>query len=285
MARAAESISAPSRDDFAAMLEESFVDRAPAEGAVVNVDNLDEIVDLETIAKKLNRTVHVGMRLNLDAGIYPQWSRFGFNLESGQALDAAKRMARGGKLKLNGLHCHIGTFIMDPQAYAREITKIVKFGYELRDAFGCEMEYYDIGGGFPSKSRLKGVYLPPEVAIPGIDEFAEAITHAFSDALKPGDFPKLIVESGRALIDEAGYLVTSIVAAKRLADGTRVTADNLSQGTLYLLAILALGLVTSHDLEKLSSLKVREPWLARLRDVVVGATIRVALVFEPRRPA
>ena len=52
-----------------------------------------------------------------------------------------------------------------------------------------------------------------------------------------------------------------------------------------LLAILALGLVTSHDLEKLSSLKVREPWLARLRDVVVGATIRVALVFEPRRPA
>ena len=51
-----------------------------------------------------------------------------------------------------------------------------------------------------------------------------------------------------------------------------------------LLAILALGLVTSHDLEKLSSLQVREPWLARLRDIVVGATIRVALVFEPRRP-
>ena len=35
MARLAEKISAPSRDDFAAMLEESFIERAPAEGAVV----------------------------------------------------------------------------------------------------------------------------------------------------------------------------------------------------------------------------------------------------------
>ena len=36
MARAAaESIATPSREDFAAMLEESFIDRAPAEGAVV----------------------------------------------------------------------------------------------------------------------------------------------------------------------------------------------------------------------------------------------------------
>ena len=30
-----ESIATPSRDDFAAMLEESFVERAPAEGSVV----------------------------------------------------------------------------------------------------------------------------------------------------------------------------------------------------------------------------------------------------------
>ncbi len=52
-----------------------------------------------------------------------------------------------------------------------------------------------------------------------------------------------------------------------------------------LLAILALGLVTRHDLQKIASLQVRVPWLARLRDIVVGATIRVAQLVEPRRPA
>ena len=51
MARAAESISTPSRDDFAAMLEESFIDRSPAEGAVVKgiivaVENDFVVVDV-----------------------------------------------------------------------------------------------------------------------------------------------------------------------------------------------------------------------------------------------
>ena len=209
------------------------LEKAVAEGAMVNVDHLDEIVDLEIIAKKLGRVIHVGMRLNLDAGIYPQWSRFGFNLESGQALDAAKRIASGGKLRLNGLHCHIGTFIMDPQAYAKEVGKLVQFGYELEDAFDFSMEFLDLGGGFPSKSRLKGVYLPPEVAIPPVDEFAEAITSALSHALKPGDFPRLILESGRGIIDEAGYLITTLIAAKRLCDGTRAYVADAGVNLLF----------------------------------------------------
>ena len=45
--------------------------------------------------RKFGRKVQVGLRLNLDAGIYPLWSRFGFNLESGQALNAVKRMVAG----------------------------------------------------------------------------------------------------------------------------------------------------------------------------------------------
>ena len=209
------------------------LEKAVKEGAMINVDHLDEIYDLESIAQKLKRKVHVGMRLNLDAGIYPQWSRFGFNLETGQALEAVKRIHQGGKLILNGLHCHIGTFIMDASAYARQVEKMVAFGYEVEKTFGYSIEYLDIGGGFPSKSRLKGVYLPPEVALPSVDEFAEAITHALSKALKPGDFPKLILESGRALVDEAGYLITTVVASKRLADSTRAYVADAGVNLLF----------------------------------------------------
>ncbi|MEI7732824.1 MAG: alanine racemase [Verrucomicrobiota bacterium] len=209
------------------------LETAAKEGAMINVDHLDEIYDLEQIARKLKRQVQVGIRLNLDSGIYPQWSRFGFNLETGQALEAVKRIKQGGKLILNGLHCHIGTFIMETSAYARQIEKMVAFGYEVEKAFGFSMEYLDIGGGFPSKSRLKGVYLPPEVALPSIDEFAEAITHALSKALHPGDFPKLILESGRALVDEAGYLITTVVASKRLADGTRAYVADAGVNLLF----------------------------------------------------
>jgi len=88
----------------------------------------------------------VGVRLNMDVGIHPQWSRFGFNLESGQAVDTVKRISRGGKLKVTGLHCHLGTFITDETAYARQVEKLVKFGYEVEAAFGYEIESLDIGG-------------------------------------------------------------------------------------------------------------------------------------------
>ena len=130
------------------------------------------------------------MRLNLDAGIYPQWSRFGFNLESGQALDAVKRIAGGNRLSVNSLHCHLGTFILEPAAYARQIEKMVRFrATRSKSQFGFAIEYLDIGGGLPSQSHLKATYLPPDVAVPSVDEFAEQIGDALYRSLRPGRFP------------------------------------------------------------------------------------------------
>lgn len=197
------------------------LEKAVTEGATINIDHFDEIDDLDQVADKLGCTVRVGLRLNLDAGIHPQWSRFGFNLETGQAQDAARRIANGGKLVLNGLHCHIGTFITDTCAYTRQVEKMVAFAYEVEERLGFSIDYLDIGGGLPSRNRLKGTYLAPDIAVPSIDEFAEQITDALTRCLRPGDFPKLVLESGRALIDEAGSLVTSVIATKRLPDGTR----------------------------------------------------------------
>ena len=194
---------------------------AVKEGARINIDHFEEISDLEQVADELRTKVKAGIRLNMDTGIYPQWSRFGFNLESGQAWDAVKRIALGGKIELNGLHCHIGTFILEPKAYETEVKKLVEFAYRIEDEFGFKIEYLDIGGGFPSKNRLKGIYLPPDVAVPSIDEYAERVCNALLSNLRPGDYPKLILESGRAVVDEAGYLITTVHASKRMPDGRR----------------------------------------------------------------
>jgi diaminopimelate decarboxylase len=191
------------------------------EGARINADTFEELSDIEKIAKELGQKVKIGIRINMDTGIQPQWSRFGFNLETGQAEDAVKRIQASDWLELNGLHCHIGTFILEPKAYANEVRKMVNFAYYIEDNYGYKIEYLDIGGGFPSKNRLKGVYLPPEVSVPDIDEYAERITEALLDSLRPGDFPKLIIESGRAIVDEAGYLITTVYATKRLPNGLK----------------------------------------------------------------
>lgn len=206
---------------------------AVLDGVTINVDHFDEIEDLEAIATRLDRTVNIGIRLNLDAGIQPCWSRFGFNLESGQAMDAVRRIARSGKLRVNGLHSHIGTYILDPSAYARQVTKMVKLGYEIEALHGWRMDYIDIGGGFPSRSRLKGAYHSADVMIPSIDEYADAICDVLWQALKPGHTPKLIIESGRAMVDEAGTLITSVCGTKRLPDGTRAYVVDAGVNVLF----------------------------------------------------
>ena len=63
--------------------------------------------------------------------------------------------------------------------------------------------------------------MPAEMTVPAIDSFAEKVAEGLNNALRPGDYPKLYVESGRAMIDEAGYLITTNTASKRLPDGRK----------------------------------------------------------------
>lgn len=197
------------------------LERAVEEGAMINIDHLDELRDLANIAAEREMVLPVGLRVNLDAGIQPQWSRFGQHLESGQAMEAIRELAGSGHLRLAGLHCHLGTYILEPEAYGKQVRKLLELGRQARQEFGFRLEYLDIGGGFPSHSRLKGCYLPPDVAVPDMEEYARAVGGALHNGLEPGHFPRLFIESGRALVDEAGYLLTSVSASKRLPEGLR----------------------------------------------------------------
>ena len=194
---------------------------AVKEGAKIHVDNLFELNDLEKIADELGTKIKVAIRINMDTGIHPQWSRFGFNFESGEAYEAVKRMYDGGKLELNGIHSHIGTFMLDANAYKAATIKIMRLKEAVENDFGAAIEYIDLGGGFASKSHLKGIYQSPDVIVPTPDDYAEAITNAIYEMNKSDTLPKLYLETGRALIDEAGYLLTSVHGYKRFPDGKK----------------------------------------------------------------
>jgi diaminopimelate decarboxylase len=192
---------------------------AVQEGAKIHIDHLFEVNDLEEIADELGVTIPVAIRVNMDTGIYPQWSRFGFNYESGEAYEAVRRIHKNKKLYLTGLHSHIGTFMLDANAYKLETAKLMQLKAQIEADFGYEIEYIDIGGGFASKNHLKGVYQSPEVIVPTADDYAEAITSAIYENNKSEKLPKLYLETGRHLVDEAGYLLTSVLGYKRFPDG------------------------------------------------------------------
>ena len=218
--------------------ERPILERVVAEGGRIHLDNLDELYLLEDVARAADKQVDVTMRLNFDTGFTEPWSRFGFNIESGQALDAARILGESSQLNLCGLHSHLGTFVLDPRAYAAQVRIMCAFMDEAEAQTSCRIESIDIGGGFASMNSLQGSYLPPEQVVPSFDQYAEAICSALNDATRERDLqgrgrPRLILESGRAVVDDAEILVTSVVANKRMPDGRRSVVIDAGVNLLF----------------------------------------------------
>jgi diaminopimelate decarboxylase len=201
---------------------EDAIERAVRGGSTLHIDNFDEIVKIERVAARIQLRPRVALRVNVAVEGVAAWSRFGVNLESGQAKEAIARIVGGDRLSLIGLHCHIGTFIADPNAYAQSAAKLARFANEIKKAHGVKVDFLDLGGGFASPNTLKGQYHGGEQTSPSFARYADAICDGLAELdLPANELPTLVLETGRALVDEAGYLVSTVHATKRLPAGQR----------------------------------------------------------------
>jgi len=202
--------------------DENALIRAIEEKAKIHIDHFDELYQIIELAEKMGKQAQVAIRVNMDVGIYPKWDRFGFNYENGEATEALRRIAINKNLKLIGLHTHIGTYMMSTEAYRTGASKLVHLANLLKSQFGLVLDYIDMGGGLPSYNTLKGQYLQAEELLPTLEQYADAITAPFFELNYSSDeMPTLFLENGRVLIDDAGFLITQVLANKRLSDGKR----------------------------------------------------------------
>lgn len=200
----------------------------------IHIDHLDELYRLTEIASTSGKKPRVAIRVNMDTGIYPMWDRFGFNYENGQAWDAVNKIMAGGKLNLVGLHCHIGTYMLTPSAYGVAAAKLSELALSINKQYGHMITYLDMGGGFCSKNTLKGALIPGSDSVPNIQDYAEVITTAILNAgFQPEDLPYLYLETGRALVDDAGFLLGSVISNKRLSDGRRATIMDFGVNIMF----------------------------------------------------
>jgi len=207
---------------------------AAENNSLIHIDHLDELFTLIGLSEKHNLKPRVAVRVNMDTGIYPKWDRFGFNYENGQAWSAITRIMNDRNIELVGLHCHIGTFILSPGAYGLATAKLCELAHNVKAKYGKSLEYLDLGGGFPSTNTLKGTYMPGSDTIPSIDQFADSITSVILDSgFRHDELPLLILETGRALIDDAGYLLGTVLTNKRLSDGRRATIMDFGVNLLF----------------------------------------------------
>lgn len=201
-----------------------ILEQAISERALIQIDNWDELNLIEELVRRAKQPVDVGIRVWLDAGIKPIWSKFGFAVANGEAERAAERVVNNPKLNLHTLHAHIGTYILAPGAFQVATQKLVALREQIHINHRHLVSCLNLGGGFPSLSLLHGMAGPAEQTVPPIEAFADAITDVLNK-LPAKKKPLLRLEPGRYLVDEAGHLLTTVVAVKGINRPVVANAD------------------------------------------------------------
>ncbi len=213
---------------------EADLQKAITNKSLIHIDHHDEYYMILKIAEKINIRPQVAIRVNMDTGIYPMWDRFGFNFENGEAWDILNKIMMNKKMDLIGLHAHIGTYMMKAEPYGIATSKLADLAVNISQKFKHNIKYIDLGGGFTSNNTLKGAFLPAEDTNPTFDDYAEVITSALLNSkINPDNLPTLILETGRALIDDAGSLLGTVITNKRDSKGARNTVLDIGVNILF----------------------------------------------------
>ena len=168
-----------------------------------NVESRDELYVLDEIAGRLGKKARVAIRVNpdVDPKTHPyistgmRKSKFGVDFETAKE---EYRLARDLKnLEVVGIHCHIGSQLLDVSPYREAVQKVVGLYRELTDE-GFEIRYLDIGGGL-------GIKYKPEDKEPTPEDLAREVL-----PLLEGVSAQLILEPGRSITGNAGLLITQV---------------------------------------------------------------------------
>jgi diaminopimelate decarboxylase len=195
---------------------------AIADGARINVNDPDELQCIEGVTRSMNARCSIGLRVNVPISGFPP-SRFGFGIVDGEADTAVRHVWNSPHLRLAGLHLHLRGDMDKPTWYGQACRVLADFlGTWPSDALAA-LEYVDMGGGYPahmSKLDTRTEWDPRP-----IDEYIAAITHELRRAFEGKTPPRLIVEPGRYLVNDAILFVSRIVSVRDRAGTQQIVCN------------------------------------------------------------
>ncbi|MEU8779845.1 diaminopimelate decarboxylase [Streptomyces sp. NPDC048606] len=182
--------------------EELAMAVAAGVGTVV-VDNLRDLERLEALVTRGRQAVLLRVVPEVDADTHAamltghRGSKFG--LTGPQAVEAAARIRRGSRLRLDGLHVHVGSQLMDLTPFRRAVEAVADLPGLGRHGV------YDLGGGL-------GVRYTHTDRPPTIEEYVRTLADAARELL-PAD-ARIIVEPGRSLVAPTAVTLYRVVTVK-----------------------------------------------------------------------
>ncbi|MDM7911873.1 MAG: diaminopimelate decarboxylase [Methanotrichaceae archaeon] len=183
-------------------------------GVRMSVDSREELDLLAKTAQAGGREAEILFRVNPDVSpkTHPKiatglkTSKFGIPAEE-VAETYKKAMDLDGVLPV-GLHCHIGSQILETSPFAEAAGKMMDIAEDVLEK-GGEIKMIDLGGGL-------GIQYHPDNPAPTPEDLAKAILPIFNDRCQDlGIKPKLILEPGRSIVADTTIMLTSVNVVKR----------------------------------------------------------------------
>ena len=186
-----------------------------------NVESLFELEQLESQAARMDTRANVLLRLNpdIDPQTHPHISTGLKQNKFGMGADLVTHIMTHAKnyphINFDGLHCHIGSQILNPQPFMDLIDYLEVYTNELA-ASGVNLTHLDLGGGFgvnyenPFEDILE--------TTPYLETFAE------SAQKKLGNF-QLHIQPGRVLVANSAVLLSRVLGIKENGDHYFVVID------------------------------------------------------------
>ncbi|WP_405731460.1 diaminopimelate decarboxylase [Streptomyces sp. NBC_01537] len=194
---------------------DAYLGAAVEAGAgLVVIDNFDDIDRLERIlATAPGREQAVLVRVTPDVrpdtheaiSTGQRGSKFGLLLP--QAREAIARLRGSDRLRLDGLHVHIGSQILDTKPFVQAVEAVAELG---------DFAVYDLGGGLGSRYTY-------DDRPPSVEEYLDVLTAAAEASLPAA--ARIIVEPGRSMVADSGVSLYRVVTVKRGGEETFVAVD------------------------------------------------------------
>jgi len=191
-----------------------------------NVESEPELEVVNQIAIQMGKQAPVALRINpnIDVHGHPYIStgksinKFGIDIDF--AFDVFQKAHQMKGIKVVGVHCHIGSQILNLEYFVSGAKKLFDFVTKLTES-GIQIEHVDIGGGlgvhYPD---MISDYADEEKEVPPPSELAEKVL----SILKPLNC-EILFEPGRSIIGESAALITKVLYVKHSRDTKFIVVD------------------------------------------------------------
>ena len=207
-------------------------------GVKINIDNLSVLEDFGNshpeipICIRINPHIMAGGNSNISVGHID--SKFGISIHQ---IPHLKRIVENTKIRINGVHMHTGSDILDIDVFLRAAEILFETANHFKD-----LDFIDFGSGF------KVQYYPGDSET-NIEELGKKLSKRFNLFCKSyGKNLTLIFEPGKFLVSEAGKFICKVNSIKQTTSTVFAQVDS---GFNHFLRPMMYG--ANHHIENISN--------------------------------